>query len=495
MTSVFDAVLMFACAINLANTAVALAAPCEASHRGLNLVRESLNLLLEVEWRRPELGAPATLVRKTMRCHLDALGDLGLFRLQRSTLLSITSTIMTYMIVMVTPYSRLISQLRNDERLMKEMTLGKRVGFYRFYGDLGTGNFSQVKLGVHQLTNERVAVKILSKAKLDQKTQRMLAREIANMDKVHHPNIIRLYEVLETLSKIHLVMEHAPGGELFHKITTEGRLSERRARPLVAQLVSAVQHMHLNNMIHRDIKAENVFFSRPDVVKLGDFGFSTLVCEPDQHLTTFCGSPPYAAPELFRDDYYTGAAVDAWALGILIFFMVAGAMPFRAGTVTALKRQILSGAVTMPDSKLGLESEALESHWERGGRSPITGVYRIMMHRLMRVEAGELVESGSPLRLESRPTSAGPAPAPTTDAADKRAKSKTRILKKTSSEYLEALEQVLQRLSDGSLRLQRKKRRFGASSVVYLGHRVEADGVKLAADGTEPRETLQLLKN
>ncbi|XP_037091143.1 serine/threonine-protein kinase NIM1-like [Pollicipes pollicipes] len=422
----------------------------------------------------------------------------------------------------VTPYSRLISQLRNDERLMKEMTLGKRVGFYRFYGDLGTGNFSQVKLGVHQLTNERVAVKILSKAKLDQKTQRMLAREIANMDKVHHPNIIRLYEVLETLSKIHLVMEHAPGGELFHKITTEGRLSERRARPLVAQLVSAVQHMHLNNMIHRDIKAENVFFSRPDVVKLGDFGFSTLVCEPDQHLTTFCGSPPYAAPELFRDDYYTGAAVDAWALGILIFFMVAGAMPFRAGTVTALKRQILSGAVTMPDSvsddcqqllrgllrqspadrlslqevaKLGLESEALESHWERGGRSPITGVYRIMMHRLMRVEAGELVESGSPLRLESRPTSAGPAPAPTTDAADKHAKSKTRILKKTSSEHLEALEQVLQRLSDGSLRLQRKKCRFGASSVVYLGHRVEADGVKPAADETEPRETLQLLKN
>ena len=102
-------------------------------------------------------------------------------------------------------------------------------------------------------------------------------------------------------------------------------------------------------MIHRDIKAENVFFSRPDVVKLGDFGFSTLVNEPDQHLTTFCGSPPYAAPELFRDDYYKGAAVDAWALGILVHFMVAGAMPFRATTVTALKRQILAGAFPEPE--------------------------------------------------------------------------------------------------------------------------------------------------
>ncbi|XP_043198553.1 serine/threonine-protein kinase NIM1-like isoform X2 [Amphibalanus amphitrite] len=378
----------------------------------------------------------------------------------------------------VTPYSRLINQLRNDERLMKELTLGKRVGLYRFYGDLGTGNFSQVKLGVHQLTNERVAVKVINKAKLDQKTQRMLAREIANMDRVHHPNIIRLYEVLETLSKIHLVMEHAPGGELFHKITTEGRMSEQRARPLVAQLVSAVQHMHNNNMIHRDIKAENVFFSRPDVVKLGDFGFSTLVNAPEQHLTTFCGSPPYAAPELFRDDYYTGAAVDAWALGILVHFMVAGAMPFRATTVTALKRQILSGAFPEPEGvsaqclslirgllrlqpaerwtlrevadcpwlagqtlpspsrpfsltaavpgrtvedmdkletatrarlvKLGLDADALEAHWERGGRSPVTGIYRITMHRMMRAEDGEVNETDSPRRRVGTPTDSRP---------------------------------------------------------------------------------------
>ena len=235
---------------------------------------------------------------------------------------------------------------------------------------------------------------------------------------------------------------------------------------------------HNNNMIHRDIKAENVFFSRPDVVKLGDFGFSTLVAEPDQHLTTFCGSPPYAAPELFRDDYYKGAAVDAWALGILVHFMVAGAMPFRATTVTALKRQILAGAFPQPEGvsshcltlirgllrlqpaerwtlreaadsawlsgqtlpspsrpfsltaaapgrtaedldrletatrarlvQLGLDSEALEAHWERGGRSPVTGIYRITMHRMMRAEDGELSEAGSPRRQPDSPPHSRP---------------------------------------------------------------------------------------
>lgn len=247
------------------------------------------------------------------------------------------------------PYEKLTRDLVEDERCVKEFSLGKRIGFYRLRGDLGSGNFAKVKLGFHCLAKEKVAVKILDKTKLDEKTQRLLSREISSMEKLHHSNVIRIFEVLETLSHIYIVMEYAPAGELFHKILNDGKFSESLTRKYFAQILSAVSHMHDYNIIHRDIKAENVFLSSNGTVKLGDLGFSTVISSPDQHLNTFCGSPPYAAPELFKDDYYLGRFVDIWALGVLLYFMVTGAMPFRADTVGKLKRKILDGTFHVPE--------------------------------------------------------------------------------------------------------------------------------------------------
>ncbi|KFV17623.1 Serine/threonine-protein kinase NIM1 [Tauraco erythrolophus] len=225
----------------------------------------------------------------------------------------------------LTPFEKLMQDMSQNEKVVKELTLGKRIGFYRVRGELGSGNFSQVKLGIHSLTKEKVAIKILDKTKLDRKTQQLLSREISSMEKLHHPNIIRLYEVVETLSKLHLVMEYAGGGELFTKISTEGKLLETECKIIFSQIVSAVKHMHENNIIHRDLKAENVFYTSNTCVKVGDFGFSTI-SKRDETLNTFY----------------------IWALGILLYFMTTGIMPFRADTVAKLKKCILEGTYSLP---------------------------------------------------------------------------------------------------------------------------------------------------
>ncbi|XP_061117934.1 serine/threonine-protein kinase NIM1-like [Conger conger] len=234
-----------------------------------------------------------------------------------------------------------------EETMLREVAVGRRLGLYKVRGEIGRGSFSRVKLGLHALTADKVAIKVLDKTRLDQHTLRLLSQEVDSMERLHHPNVIRLYEVLETPSRLHLVMEYASGGDLFTKISTAGKLSDSNSKIVFRQILSAVNHMHEKDIIHRDLKAENVFYTCGGCVKVGDFGFSA-VCGRDQTLSTFCGSAPYAAPELFQEQGYEGRPVDVWALGVLLFFITTAAMPFRAHTVPLLKQCILGGAYAVP---------------------------------------------------------------------------------------------------------------------------------------------------
>ncbi|PRD29537.1 UNVERIFIED_CONTAM: Serine/threonine-protein kinase NIM1 [Trichonephila clavipes] len=196
------------------------------------------------------------------------------------------------------------------------------------------------------------------------------------------------------------------------------------------------QHKH--NIIHRDLKAENVFISGANTVKVGDFGFSTKVQNSREILLTFCGSPPYVAPEIFQNENYVGSSVDVWSLGVLLYFIITASLPFRGDTVSIVKRKILSGSFAAPKfvskdcidlingllqldptkrftinqiktglwlkgttfpvlrngknathekkvmeilKSIGITEDLLQEHKAKGARSNVTGTYRIHMHK------------------------------------------------------------------------------------------------------------------
>ncbi|KAM8902394.1 serine/threonine-protein kinase SIK3 homolog isoform 5-T5 [Spinachia spinachia] len=222
-----------------------------------------------------------------------------------------------------------------------------RVGHYEIERTIGKGNFAVVKLATHIITKAKVAIKIVDKTQLDDENLKKIFREVQIMKLLKHPHIIRLYQVMETERMIYLVTEYASGGEIFDHLVAHGRMAEKDARKKFKQIVAAVHFCHCRSIVHRDLKAENLLLDHNLNIKIADFGFSNLFAR-GQLLKTWCGSPPYAAPELFEGKEYDGPKVDIWSLGVVLYVLVCGALPFDGSTLQNLRARVLSGKFRIP---------------------------------------------------------------------------------------------------------------------------------------------------
>uniref|UniRef100_A0A8C6LPK1 MAP/microtubule affinity-regulating kinase 3 n=1 Tax=Nothobranchius furzeri TaxID=105023 RepID=A0A8C6LPK1_NOTFU len=221
------------------------------------------------------------------------------------------------------------------------------VGNYRLLKTIGKGNFAKVKLARHILTGREVAIKIIDKTQLNPNSLQKLFREVRIMKILNHPNIVKLFEVIETERTLYLVMEYASGGEVFDYLVAHGRMKEKEARAKFRQIVSAVQYCHQKHIVHRDLKAENLLLDADMNIKIADFGFSNEFTLANK-LDTFCGSPPYAAPELFQGKKYNGPEVDVWSLGVILYTLVSGSLPFDGQNLKELRERVLRGKYRIP---------------------------------------------------------------------------------------------------------------------------------------------------
>ncbi|XP_071956905.1 hormonally up-regulated neu tumor-associated kinase-like [Antedon mediterranea] len=233
-------------------------------------------------------------------------------------------------------YSSAIQHPRWEEVVKYSHT--KRVGAYLIGRNIGEGSFAKVKEALHCTVVEKVAVKIIDKKHVekDQYLKKNLHREAKLLQLIRHPNIVKLYEVLETDNYYYMAMELCSGGPLLNQLGKDKRMKETEVRHYVRQITSAVGYMHQAGIIHRDLKVENLLLDKNNNIKIIDFGLSNLISNLKPvvrdsglcvYMGTQCGSPAYAAPEIIANRKY-GPKVDVWSIGVNMFAMLSGTLPF-----------------------------------------------------------------------------------------------------------------------------------------------------------------------
>ena len=238
---------------------------------------------------------------------------------------------------------------------MTEKAEKKELSNYKYIKTIGEGTFGKVKLAVHTLTGEKVAIKILQKNLIKDKNEyNRIEKEIKYLKLFNHPNIIQIYEVIESSSSFYIIMEYAQGGELFNYIVEKEKLTEKETSFYFYQIIQGVKEIHNKKICHRDIKPENLLFTKSKILKIIDFGLSS---EYDEFLTTPCGSPCYASPEMIKGKKYNGLSIDLWACGVILFAMLCGYLPFDDKNNKELFKKIVECRIDYPQEDEVILSE------------------------------------------------------------------------------------------------------------------------------------------
>ncbi|KID99287.1 Protein kinase domain containing protein, partial [Metarhizium majus ARSEF 297] len=243
--------------------------------------------------------------------------------------------------------NRMPSKLANSyQQLLDEFSSSelKSVGNYTLGRLIGKGSFGKVYLATHKLTNGSKVV-----LKSAHKDDANLAREIHHHRQFVHPHIARLYEVIVTENLVWLVLEYCSGDELYNHLLQHGPLPVAKVQKIFCQLVGAVSYVHLQSCVHRDLKLENILLDKNENVKLVDFGFTREYEGRTNYLQTFCGTICYAAPEMLKGEKYAGEKVDVWSLGIILYALLCGELPFDDDDDNITRTRILSEEPKYPD--------------------------------------------------------------------------------------------------------------------------------------------------
>ncbi|KAL5117056.1 Protein kinase [Pleosporales sp. CAS-2024a] len=233
------------------------------------------------------------------------------------------------------------------ESRARDTKASQRLGQYTVVKTLGEGSFGKVKLATHQVSGQKVALKIINRKRLVTRDMAgRIEREIQYLQLLRHPHIIKLYTVITTPTEIIMVLEYA-GGELFDYIVNHGRLQEDKARKFFQQIVCAVEYCHRHKIVHRDLKPENLLLDDQFNVKIADFGLSNIMTDGN-FLKTSCGSPNYAAPEVISGKLYAGPEVDVWSCGVILYVLLVGRLPFDDEYIPTLFKKIAAGNYSIP---------------------------------------------------------------------------------------------------------------------------------------------------
>ena len=216
-----------------------------------------------------------------------------------------------------------LSELMKNDDIFFQAEI--KIGPFKLMDQIGTGKFSTVFLGIHEETGQKVAIKQIIKSELN--TDNSLTKEINIQKILFHPYLTQLYCVIEKSDNIFIISEYCSKGDIIKNLLENGNFKEDLACKIFQQILSSLEYLHKNNITHRDIKPENILLTENFDAKLTDFGLSKYF-KKNELLSTFCGSPIYAAPEMLEGKEYNGEKIDIWGLGVSLYIMVCGEFPF-----------------------------------------------------------------------------------------------------------------------------------------------------------------------